>query len=368
MAAPTWSAALDVVHSITSVDSLDDFGPAVLHGLDRLIGCDSASFNEVDPFSERAAVVFHPDRTPQEQEQRAWSRWSHQHPMLMYMLRTGDGSTQRLSDHLTRDELHALELYKEVYAALHTEFQLAMALPAPRPVVVGVALNRGSEDFTDDEIAIGEALRPHILQAYRRVQLIAEQRSALDRIAGALADEGRAFHFVGTPLERPAAALLDRHFGRTIGGGLPAPVMAWLQDERAAFASGPVGRLRHPLVSTKDHRRLVVHFLPGCPGEPEMLSLNEGRAEFDAVPLCRLGLSPRQAEVLWRLTKGTTTADIASELGVAGGTVKKHLDQIYRKLGVSSRAAAVAQAFDAMANPASWNELPARSLGGDSNP
>ncbi len=39
-----------------------------------------------------------------------WRRWSHQGPVLAYMMSTGDGSARRLSDFLTGEELHVLEL------------------------------------------------------------------------------------------------------------------------------------------------------------------------------------------------------------------------------------------------------------------
>ena len=44
---------------------------------------------------------------------------------------------------------------------------------------------------------------------------------------------------------------------------------------------------------------------------------------------------------------GKDNADIAHELGVAVGTVRKHLERIYPKLGVHSRAAAAARALGA---------------------
>jgi predicted ATPase/DNA-binding CsgD family transcriptional regulator len=52
------------------------------------------------------------------------------------------------------------------------------------------------------------------------------------------------------------------------------------------------------------------------------------------------GLSAREAEVLKLVAKGLTNARIAQELFISPRTVDRHLNSIYRKVGISSRAAA----------------------------
>jgi DNA-binding CsgD family transcriptional regulator len=45
------------------------------------------------------------------------------------------------------------------------------------------------------------------------------------------------------------------------------------------------------------------------------------------------------------LAVGHTNAQIARRLDVSEGTVRTHLENIYRRLGVSSRSAAITRAF-----------------------
>ncbi len=64
----------------------------------------------------------------------------------------------------------------------------------------------------------------------------------------------------------------------------------------------------------------------------------------------RLGvphLTPRHWELLRLVAAGHTNAQIARRLGVSAGTVRKHLENIYSRLQVSSRTAAVTRAFPA---------------------
>lgn len=54
-----------------------------------------------------------------------------------------------------------------------------------------------------------------------------------------------------------------------------------------------------------------------------------------------LGLTPREYEILQHLARGLPAQEIAAQLGVVEGTVRVHLQSIYRKLDVSNRTEAV---------------------------
>jgi DNA-binding CsgD family transcriptional regulator len=58
------------------------------------------------------------------------------------------------------------------------------------------------------------------------------------------------------------------------------------------------------------------------------------------------GLSPRELEVLRLVAAGRTNRDIAEELVVSEHTVARHVQNIFAKLGVSSRTGATAFAFE----------------------
>src|SRR6266436_3883141 len=80
----------------------------------------------------------------------------------------------------------------------------------------------------------------------------------------------------------------------------------------------------------------------------------EFKPNFDsAKPLEKvLGLTPRVAETLLWLAQGKTNGEIATILGNSESTVKKHVLEIFDKLGVETRTAAGPRALEVLSSPA----------------
>ena len=65
-----------------------------------------------------------------------------------------------------------------------------------------------------------------------------------------------------------------------------------------------------------------------------------------AAELSRMGLTPREAEVLILMSRGKTDREIAVLCAISVRTVQKHAEHLYIKLGVETRTAAVMAALD----------------------
>ena len=128
---------------------------------------------------------------------------------------------------------------------------------------------------------------------------------------------------------------------------------AWLEGgaavatmTSAAAAAGDSGDAANAVrrhVAT-DGRTLVARRL-GDIGLGEamwLLSLQQGEAT--ASRLATASLTPRETEVLSWVAKGKTNRDVADILGMSPRTVNKHLEHVFEKLGVETRAAATALA------------------------
>jgi DNA-binding NarL/FixJ family response regulator len=79
---------------------------------------------------------------------------------------------------------------------------------------------------------------------------------------------------------------------------------------------------------------------------PELLGqIAQGLHDRPAEPFLAAPLTPRELSVLRALADGHSTHGIAEEMGIAEGTVLRHVEAIRRKFGVSTRLEAVTKAI-----------------------
>ena len=88
---------------------------------------------------------------------------------------------------------------------------------------------------------------------------------------------------------------------------------------------------------------VVKPFAPGRARRPGERLL--GRSHAPAQPRGLSRLTKRELEVLGLLAEGKSQPDIADELVISPKTVGTHIEHILSKLGVKSRAQAVALAY-----------------------
>jgi DNA-binding NarL/FixJ family response regulator len=74
--------------------------------------------------------------------------------------------------------------------------------------------------------------------------------------------------------------------------------------------------------------------------------LDARRLAGEAKPALPAGLTMREVEVLRLIAAGKTNSEVATELYLSVKTVSRHLSNIFTKIGVTSRAAATAFAFE----------------------
>jgi len=349
-------ALLEFLRELYQHLDVDEFAPHVVQALMTLVPADLASFNEVDTSTGRSRTIVTPtgaDRFPGSEE--VFARHVREHPFVANSERMGDGRAHRLSDFMTRVAFRRLPLYNEYYRRIGTEHQLAVPLPSRRPLLRGFVLSRRAPDYSERERTLMTLMAPHVVQAYRNAEAMTRARrsaapgarDATDTEVVLLSARG------GVQFATPRARRwLAAYFGESVArdSRVPAELRAWARaQEHALDARGDAPAPRIPLVVRRDGGSLEIRFASE-PGQRALL-VRERRRGIVAPALEPLGLSPREAQVLAWVAEGKTNVEIGVILGARPRTVAKHLEHIFRKLGVETRTAAAAAALTRTAAP-----------------
>lgn len=226
------------------------------------------------------------------------------------------------------------------------------------------ALDLGAVDYVTKPLHVPEVLarvRTHlrILALQRELQarnealeteaalrrdMEAQLRQSLDQGILASTSDGQILFSTGL-----AENLLQVYFGSHPRLVLPQALRVRIQ---AVLADSPpeAFRFEHPSLPA---RHLAVRLFTSSPSSTRLLHLEESGARGPGA-LIPLGLSSREAEVLYWIAEGKTHPEIATILGAAVRTIHKHAENIYRKLNLENRSAAMRLGLETLrreANP-----------------
>jgi len=347
---------LDCAGTLYAHHDVDSFARAVVSIVPEVIPSEYAICSEMNMRRKRVATFANVEDLNLSLAPEAEACYFREHPFVRHHLRTGDVSAMRLSDFLSGREYRKTALYREVFQAFGIEYQLGCTLLPPSPYVTfGLAFVRRGKDFTRDDAQALDLLRPHIFHAYENAEKLAEYREHAESISSRLVNPRqetvavRAGGAIGLCSPR-ARDWLAHYFGERLrrDNQMPEALSRWLH--RRQFPSTKDGTPPppcRPMVLERESRRLTIRLLPGSAGAKLQLLLEERPTELTAEPLRTLGLTGRQAEVLLWVAQGKTNPEIGIILGLSAGTVHKHTEHIFEKLGVETRTAAAARAFDA---------------------
>lgn len=256
----------------------------------------------------------------------------------------------RWSDHTSLRSFRQTAIYHDFFRHTATRHQLGATLRISPQAVLGLSINRDLCDFTAEEVEIAELFMTHagrlVQSMFARAKmddLLALQKIALEGAALLILDDECQPLFI---TER-AQQLIRDYFGWTGLDGLPRELFQWLQalpsSGKTFTRQNSLGTLRCVCEAiapwTESYLRDLV---PGAhrPSWVRCLRLSEHREAENIRSLMKLGLTHREAEVLYWITEGKTNGEISVILKLSIRTVGKHCENLFPKLGVESRTAA----------------------------
>ncbi len=223
---------------------------------------------------------------------------------------------------------------KQMPDVRHVPVMFMTGLTETEHVVRG--FESGGLDYVTKPIEPAEVLA-RVATHIRNARMLAQAAHAIDAVSHAAV----SLRGDGMPLwqTRQAGEWLAKYFPGEAAppGELPAAVREWLRQAMATEAPAESSSLSVP----QDAHCLQLSL--SRRGHELLLLLEERPAEA-AAALDHYQLTPRETDVLCWVAKGKTNRDIGEILGMSPRTVNKHLEHIFVKLGVETRAAAAALA------------------------
>jgi DNA-binding CsgD family transcriptional regulator len=176
-------------------------------------------------------------------------------------------------------------------------------------------------------------------------ELVEEFRGALEHSLFVRINQSGTVQFMSPEAE----ALLNKYFPSQADGALlPLNLQKWFDYQ--VYESLLDGAVDYPMAVLnieQDTQQLTIHFIADQDRDYYVLLLEEKKsAIFSVADLELLGLSKRRAEVLFWIARDKSNAQIATILACSEGTVRKHLEFIYKQLNVHTRAGAVIAALE----------------------
>ena len=319
----------------SSVEEEDPFPRRLLEKLGELVGTAEASYAENDCVKEQTlAYTTTFEDEPEYPADLAWEVCrKHHRPCIAH--KQGHSKALAISDFLTYREYRSSHLYCEHHRLWGIEDTLTMPLlPSPFWHRKTIMLDRKClPTFGRRDHELLDALQPHFNGLHRAAVTRRTAAAALSRLERD-GDADGAVILLGPGdmidhASREARELLTVWFGTSGAEPLPDEVRNWL----AVVRSGPNDDLdaKGPLTYSRGRRILTLEI-----SGRTLLLRERDQSTSD-------GLTVREREVLECMSSGKTNSEIAELLWISPSTVRKHLENAYRKLGVTTRTAAAAR-------------------------
>lgn len=169
-------------------------------------------------------------------------------------------------------------------------------------------------------------------------------KQAIDQVAMIIVAIDGQVQFISQRAEH----LLNQYSLSYASQSLPDLVSQWFQqqlDQLALREDEP--STSSPLYLEQADQQLIIRLASGSATENFFLLLEERKLpQLSVLALEWIGLTKREAEILFWVAKDKSNAEIAKVLNCREGTVRKHLEHLHRKLGVQTRTAAVMVALE----------------------
>jgi DNA-binding CsgD family transcriptional regulator len=332
-----------VAADVAEAHDVRTYAEAAVLGLLHLLPTDAShAYTELrqEPFTQGPSFES-PVSEERPELDEAMAHFWRQSPTSSVNVGSGFG-LHRWSDLIARDALERLEIYQEAFHPRGEDHVVKIAFPSEPLESHAFMLRRTVCDFDDREMMMLRLLAPSLRSARDALRA----RATANALEETLTAEG-----IGVIQLRRGSAGIEclggaarilREWFQAGDASLPPAIDDWVGSQ---LRSRPLDRAESLVLRRADGTLIVRLVRETVEGEPDRLVLQHRSANGGDGIARSLGLTPREIEVLEGVARGMTNREVAQTLYLAPTTVRRHLENIFAKLGTRTRTAAVASAF-----------------------
>jgi|GEM_PF-4401810 len=327
------------IQQLYATPTLEAFSGHINEAIRALMAGEICCVNWVNRGSKIAALsVFHPAAPVSEEVNLlAQTLLATQTPFWLRSPHT----PRAASDYMSRTEWARKDIHWACRQVDKEEF-ICFDVPLTSRLMLTLAEMRGRYGmYSPAERLKLQLLGPHLPQIYERLATQSGMSLSSHRNLRVLQAEVSSS---GLKCIWPEGArkLLATYGLVAHGDYLPGPVRDWFLAHRDGLEQpSEVSRKVTPLIFQRGHQEIAIFIIRGHEPDSYQLLLREREAGPNGGRTgAEFGLSPRESEVLSWVVQGKSNPEIALILNISPGTVRRHLENIYPKLGVENRYAA----------------------------
>lgn len=341
----------DLQTLLSAIEELNsDFDPQTLpertlSAASKVIEADSVSFTGIGYNGELSGLVGDNSETISAVEIEIFNQYMRENPSFAAYIVERRPETLKITDLIPPEQFERTGVFNEFYRRAGVRNQPVSPLLISKDLFVSCSINTSEPDFSERDKLLMSLLAPHLVNTIRNTLAYERLNSALDtQNCGIIAV---------TPSGEPqffsefARQLLETYFAgeKRAANSLPKTLRKWLKRENSLLKKKSFSLPSEPLNIKNAVGELTVRLIYNENTRERTLLLDE-KKNLSSKMSERLNLTRRESEILFLIAQGKSDEVIARLCHISPRTVHKHVENIYTKLGVETRTAAMLRALE----------------------
>jgi DNA-binding CsgD family transcriptional regulator len=346
-----WIHLFTAINLVNSEINPNTLGNRVISAVKEIISCEMVAFDSFTP-DEVSVAWFNPVNAISNQDFEAFLEFADEHPFVEPLLVKKLPEATRVTDLITRKEFNSTGLFNEFYRRMRITDTMGVSLPISQEMTMTNSIYRSGRNFSDAECLMLTLLSTHLRSAiintklFERIQKSEQflQNGLVNKSCGIIALNEQKEIVYATEFARN---MLEKYFDDSKRNSkyLPQKLSCWLINKIDSLATDSFQKSAEVYFLSKENDQLTIRYMFNTQTNETSLLVEE-KLWIKPKLLEKFSLTKRETEILFWISQGKADKEIAILCNISSRTVQKHIENIYVKIGVETRTAAMLKVLE----------------------